>query len=165
MVQRRITAKDVIKELLGGAGDSTPPLSLVPPAGSFAGPTDHPLTNPMDGPGQMLRGGTGGALVKIAAGTDGDVLTMVSGLPAWAVGAGGLTTEQIQDMISTFLVAGAGMTITYNDIANTLELAVTAVPAGGKYRLYSLIPDPDSDSFLIVNDGLGNPVYTLEDLE
>lgn len=37
-------------------------------------------------------------------------------------GGGGLTTEQIQDMISTFLVAGTNLSLVYDDTANTLTI-------------------------------------------
>lgn len=39
---------------------------------------------------------------------------------------GALTEEQIQDMLSTFLVAGTNVTLTYNDGANTLTIDSTA---------------------------------------
>lgn len=38
----------------------------------------------------------------------------------------GITEEQIQDMLSTFLVAGTNVTLTYDDGANTLTVASTA---------------------------------------
>ena len=34
----------------------------------------------------------------------------------------GLTEEQIQDMLSTFLVAGTNITLTYSDVGNTLTI-------------------------------------------
>jgi hypothetical protein len=37
-------------------------------------------------------------------------------------GGGGLTQEQIQDMLSSFLVAGSNISLTYNDGANTLTI-------------------------------------------
>jgi hypothetical protein len=37
----------------------------------------------------------------------------------------GLTTEQIQDMLGTFLVAGTNVTITYNDVSNTLTISAS----------------------------------------
>lgn len=44
-----------------------------------------------------------------------------------AVGGGGLTQEQIEDFIgTTLLVAGTGVTVTYNDGAGTITIAATA---------------------------------------
>jgi hypothetical protein len=40
---------------------------------------------------------------------------------------GGLSTEQIQDIVAGLLVAGANATVTYNDVANTLTIAVTGL--------------------------------------
>lgn len=40
----------------------------------------------------------------------------------FAVTGGGLTQEQIEDFISTFLVAGTGITLTYDDGLNTLTI-------------------------------------------
>jgi hypothetical protein len=41
------------------------------------------------------------------------------------------TTEQIQDMIAGFIVAGSNVTVTYNDVANTLTIAATGGGGGG----------------------------------
>ncbi len=56
--------------------------------------------------------------------TLGSNLTLVAGVLD-AVSSG--NTEAIQDMIATFLVAGANITTTYNDMLNTLTLAVTGL--------------------------------------
>lgn len=40
-------------------------------------------------------------------------------------------TEVIQDMIAAFLVQGSGVTLTYNDVANTLTIASTGGGGGG----------------------------------
>lgn len=63
---------------------------------------------------------------------------------------GGLTTEQVQDCIAGMLVAGSGITLTYNDAANTLT--VTATGGGSSAPLYaSGIP-----VVLIAGDGGAN---------
>lgn len=46
----------------------------------------------------------------------------------------GMTQEQIQDMLSTFLVAGSGLTLNYNDTSNTLTLAATGGGGGSMTR-------------------------------
>ena len=56
------------------------------------------LVNPMTTAGDLITGGTGGAAGRLAIGPNGQVLTVVSGFPAWA--AGGALVE------TTFGVAG-----------------------------------------------------------
>lgn len=43
-------------------------------------------------------------------------------------GTGGLTTEQIQDMIAGFLTAGTGIQLTYDDVNNLLTIVNTGAP-------------------------------------
>lgn len=40
-------------------------------------------------------------------------------------GGGGLTEEQVEDIMSTFLVGGTGISLTYDDVANSLSVALT----------------------------------------
>lgn len=47
------------------------------------------LTNPMTTAGDIIIGGTSGAPTRLAKGTDGQVLTLASGVPAWAAASGG----------------------------------------------------------------------------
>lgn len=51
--------------------------------------TSGGLVNPMTTIGDMIIGDTGGDPIRLAAGTNGYILTMVSGSPAWAVAASG----------------------------------------------------------------------------
>jgi hypothetical protein len=46
------------------------------------------MTNPMTDVGDLIRGGTAGAPTRVAAGTNGHILTLVGGMPAWAPNAG-----------------------------------------------------------------------------
>lgn len=67
-------------------------------------------------------------------GVAGQVLTKLSGTPGdydWAAGGGGLTTEQIQDMIATFLSAGLNITLVYDDAGNALSIAAAGGGGGG----------------------------------
>jgi hypothetical protein len=50
--------------------------------------TQPSLTNPMTTAGDIIIGGTGGTPARLAAGTNGHVLTVVSGSPAYAAAAG-----------------------------------------------------------------------------
>lgn len=40
-------------------------------------------------------------------------------------GGGGLTEEQVEDIVNGLIVAGTGITATYNDVANTLTIALS----------------------------------------
>jgi Pectate lyase superfamily protein len=46
------------------------------------------VANPMALPGDMIVGGAGGSLSRLQAGTNGYVLTLVAGMPAWTVAPG-----------------------------------------------------------------------------
>jgi hypothetical protein len=46
------------------------------------------MTNPMTTDGDLIRGVAGGAPVRIAKGSNGQVLKMVGGIPAWGTDAG-----------------------------------------------------------------------------
>jgi hypothetical protein len=100
---------------------------------------DDPLTkafpNPMSAPGDIIVGGVGGGAARRAIGTEGQVLTVVD--------VGGILVPMWAD--STGGGGGGG-------------------PATGQYRQYVLIAD-GSGGFDFVDDGSGNPVQTLEDLE
>lgn len=47
------------------------------------------MSNPMTTSGDVIYGGASGTPTRLAKGTDGDVLTLASGLPSWAAGGGG----------------------------------------------------------------------------
>ncbi|MGE4334956.1 MAG: DUF2793 domain-containing protein [Pigmentiphaga sp.] len=49
------------------------------------------LTNPMTTSGDIIYGGASGAPTRLAAGTNGYVLTLASGVPSWAAASGGMT--------------------------------------------------------------------------
>lgn len=46
------------------------------------------MTNPMTAAGDIIYGGTSGTPTRLAKGTDGQVLTLASGLPSWADASG-----------------------------------------------------------------------------
>jgi hypothetical protein len=51
------------------------------------------MTLGSDGTGDVYYRAAGGALTRLAAGTDGHILTLASGLPSWAAAAGGALTN------------------------------------------------------------------------
>lgn len=71
-----------------------------------------PLTNPMSAVGDLIRGGTSGAATRLAVGTDDQILTVVSGVPAWRTGVKGRT---------------AGTAISAGDVGQILNSNVSTV--------------------------------------
>lgn len=59
------------------------------------------MTNPMTTAGDIIYGGSSGTPTRLAAGTNGDVLTLAAGVPTWAAGGGGGGLTNWTDAIST----------------------------------------------------------------
>jgi hypothetical protein len=57
------------------------------------------FTNPMTGIGDVIIGSTGGAAIRLAPGSNGQVLKLVSGSPAWAAESGGNPMTTVNDLI------------------------------------------------------------------
>lgn len=92
------------------------------------------MTNPMTTAGDMIRGGTSGAPERVAAGTNGHVMTMVAGVPGWAAMAGlfgpGQTYQTLTGSraIATTYTNSTGATILVNVIAQ-MSLASSSLYA------------------------------------
>ena len=91
MVEKKITADDVVRRIQRALVQERPPTILLGISGST---TTAPgrgagFKNPMTTAGDLIRGGTSGAAARLGIGTAGQVLTVVSGAPAWAAAAGG----------------------------------------------------------------------------
>lgn len=94
---------DTAGELFGISRDAYGRISALRPVVAGAGITIDGTTdpdeiaivngnpNPMTAAGDLIRGGVAGAPERIPVGTDTQVLTVVSGVPAWAAAPGGLT--------------------------------------------------------------------------
>ena len=50
------------------------------------------MANPMTTSGDVIYGGASGAPTRLGKGTDGQVLTLASGLPSWAAASGGISS-------------------------------------------------------------------------
>jgi hypothetical protein len=95
------------------------------------------LTNPMTAVGDIIVGIADGAPDNLAAGSEGDVLTIASGVPAWAPAAGGgFSTGDIQQVElfrSTLAEAGnfdfSSIPATYDHLIINI-LAISSVAAG-----------------------------------
>lgn len=100
------------------------------------------MSNPMNTAGDIIIGGTSGAPQRLAAGTDTYVLTMVSGVPAWAAaGSGSLTnwTEGVNTSAPNTSTPVA--TFTATNAATSVDAAFIAKGQGA-----SLAQTPDNTS-------------------
>lgn len=64
------------------------------------------LSNPMTTAGDVIVGGASGTPERLAVGTEGYVLTVVSGTPAWVASAGGASWPAVTASASTSIVLG-----------------------------------------------------------
>lgn len=95
------------------------------------------MTNPMTTAGDIIIGGTSGAPARLAASTNGYVLTLASGVPVWAASAGGgfsnpMTTAG--DLIVGGLAGAAGrLGVGTNGYVLTVTAGAVgwAAPSGG----------------------------------
>lgn len=128
---RRRVEDAIAAELLGRRGRARADLtgSSTPTEGNVEKP---PRNNPMTDEGDMITGGPGGVEERVPVGSEGDtiVLTDIGGGALRARYAAFAITayyEAIQDMIGSFLTAGANISLSYNDLGNTLTIAVTGI--------------------------------------
>lgn len=125
-MRRKVTEDDVVNRMAEVFAQRVKPRlgGTTTPGGTG----NQSFQNPMTAPGDLIRGGEGGGPVRLPIGTTGQVLTVSGGLPAWQAAPTSYPgDEYIQDMIATFLQAGANITLTYNDAANTLTIAVSGL--------------------------------------
>jgi hypothetical protein len=95
------------------------------------------LTNPMTSTGDLIRGGTDGVPTRLAIGTNGQVLTVVSGAPAWAAASGGGVTR---DAVTALTISAGVVNIDCNAgdfftlalTANVTSITFTNLPAPGR---------------------------------
>lgn len=106
------------------------------------------ITNPMTAAGDLIIGGTDGAPTRLAKGADGQVCTLVSGVPAWAAasgdGSGNLRVADVltSETISSWATAGLS-NIAYKFSAQIITAAVGSIlmqinsgnPAGSEIHL------------------------------
>ncbi len=155
----------------------------------FQGLTVNMSTDPTSGTLATARGGTGintyttgdlpyasatNTLSKLAAGTNGYVLTMVSGVPAWAAASGGglsgLTTNQVQFATSSTGIGG-GSWLTVDQTNNILKptklqgLYSQNIYGGGAQTTLQILPgSADGNglkSALTIYDGSGTNLSNI----
>lgn len=153
-----LTATDVqaaIDELAGGGGGGG-------------------MTNPMTTAGDLIRGGTSGAPARLAVGTNGQVLTVVSGAPAWATagtGSGDVVgpASSVADRIALFdgttgkLLKDGGKTIAEVKVIeqNSKSAAYTLVLADAGKHILHPSADTTARTFTIpANSAVAYPIGT-----
>lgn len=80
------TGKIPLFKVVTGASSVTSWTDVRP---TYASTYGSGFTNPMNAAGDIIYGGIGGAATRLAKGADGQVLTLVAGVPAWAASSGG----------------------------------------------------------------------------
>lgn len=117
-----------------GADGATGPAGPQGPAGATGpqGPTGPAGADGVDGVAAAdapLHYDAGTHTISVTPSVvDGQVLTTVTGTVTWAA-SGGLTDEDVRDIIGAALTAGTGIGITVNDPADTITIAVSGLTA------------------------------------
>ncbi len=98
------------------------------------------LSNPMTTAGDIITGGASGTPGRLAVGAEGEVLTVVGGVPGWVAPAGGVDTSLQAAPDTGWTAAGDGtasitagvVTLTITNAQNTALLALVN-PVSGPY--------------------------------
>ena len=150
LLDSALSYKLVVKDALGAtAGEWDNVKATNAPGG---------MENPMENAGDLIVGGTGGTATALPVGSDGQVLKVVSGAPAWSTDATGMenpmTTEGDLSVGTTdgeparLPVGAAGEVLTSN--------GTTWAPAN--------IPTQTGDHKVMVDGADGAPGYLLDKL-
>lgn len=101
------------------------------PAGGGGG--SGGMANPMTADGDLIVGGSDGAPLRLGAGTNGQVLTVVSGQPAWATptGGGGSSNDPF-NFAAANNYNGSGFTISTHNVTGA---ALTALASGRGFSI------------------------------
>ncbi|MBR8344645.1 hypothetical protein [Burkholderia ambifaria] len=96
------------------------------------------LANPMTTAGDIIVGGTAGAPARLGVGSAGQVLTVVSGAPAWATPSGSPQATASMDLVSYFVGALASSQV----ILNAVTPQPLTLPSGlaGSYAYCDVAP-------------------------
>ena len=114
-----------------GADGAAGPTGPAGPTGAdgATGPAGPPGADGVAAADAPLHYDGGTHTISVTPGVDGQVLTTVTGAATWAAAGGGLTDEDVRDIIGTALTAGTGIGITVNDPADTITVAVSGLTA------------------------------------
>ncbi|WP_232453361.1 hypothetical protein [Burkholderia ubonensis] len=93
--------------------------------GASSGGGGGGMTNPMTTLGDIITGASGGTPQRLAVGSSGQVLTVVSGVPAWAAATGGGGGSLVP--ISRQVLASNQSTITFSSISQTYSRLILKI--------------------------------------
>jgi hypothetical protein len=130
-----------VKDILGSgyvnvnssSGAYTISVSGLQPSGNYANTIhNHPSADITD-----FNSSVSGLLpvTNILGGSNIGISQSGTNFTVAVTGSLGLTTEEVDDRISTLLVAGTGIDLTYNDSLNTLTITSVGSSASGNYAL------------------------------
>jgi hypothetical protein len=131
------------------------------------------LTNPMTTAGDIIVGGTGGAPVRLAKGTDGQAVKMVAGSVAWADDATGMVNPMTT--AGDIIVGGtdgapARLAIgTEGQVPKVVGGAVAWADGGGSFD--PAAPGeiggttPAKASFTVINTGIGTDIASASSID
>lgn len=123
------------------------------------------MTNPMTASGDIIYGGTSGAPTRLTKGTDGNVLTLASGVPAWAASTGGSGAVEAKNTGYTIQTTDSTKTFTCNSSsAQSFNLpSVSSSDVGFECTVVKLgagqVTIDAADSDLIEDSGAGDTIY------
>ncbi|CAB4167568.1 hypothetical protein UFOVP861_32 [uncultured Caudovirales phage] len=136
------------------------------------------FTNPMSASGDIIYGGTAGAGTRLAKGSNGQVLTLASGLPSWATpSAGGtISTPQVYYVETTAnggndatgvvgnpslpYATGTAAEAAGHTAAVPFVIRLGVSPVGGPHTIY--LTDRPLSSYLTSIIGLGDQASGLQ---
>lgn len=95
------------------------------------------LENPMTTAGDMIVGGASGAPERLPIGSNGDVLSVVAGVPTWGTGGGG----GAMTLIDTATVAGSAVT--------TVTISGLDLATDGSYHIIFQITNATASSVIL----------------
>ena len=128
------------------------------------------LTNPMSASGDIIYGGTAGVPTRLVKGTDGQVNTLVAGIPAWATPTGGVSSISTLTKTANYTVVAADKGKAFLCSGSfTLSLTAATTLGDGFWCLVSntgagtVTIDPDGSE--TIDTGVSLNVTTLATVE
>lgn len=120
--------------------------------------SDPSFVNPMTSVGDLIIGGTAGAPDRLGVGSNGDVLTVVSGEPTWVASSSSTPVTLSAGLASAAAVGGAS-TIIYDTIIEDSASAYNTgtgeyiVPEDGVYQISNVkFSDSAAAVYIVVNN-------------
>lgn len=116
--------------------------------------------SPMSASGDIIYGGASGTGTRLAKGSDGQVLTLASGLPSWAAASSGTAVNMSAGLTSNYTTS-ANAAIKYDTAVYDTNSAYSTgtgnytVPTTGKYRVSTVTDAQTSCNVYLAINGTG----------